>query len=216
MVSRFSRYTSWKTKPRLKRFRIVKYKQRSQILTRPNLAVLENVQIGGCTGLSFGWIRRTRAAPHETPAQRLGYLDTDQSWRVIDVFAKYFNEQWGPNYAARVTRTSLHGCGLSYQSGVTETNFLTYGTALPHIRANDGFHVLVLRFLELGPSHVCALYADTQGMRFFDPNSGEYYVGTNDQLEFFRALTEQYADYVAPNGVQASKTFSSVEVHHLG
>ncbi len=209
-------FTSWKTISDLKRFRIAKYKQRRQLKTRPLLATLPEVQIGGCTGLSFGWVQRYRKVPAEAAPKRVEYLNSDQGWRNIDYFAGFFNNLRGADYGERVDVVAPAAVGLRRRGTVQETNTATFGAALAHMYANTGFYIVIMCLRESPTNHLCALYAHPDGMVFFDPNSGEYRVPRGSMLAFFQALVRQYATYVSSTGVRNPLSFREIQFHHIG
>ncbi|WP_334189586.1 hypothetical protein [Noviherbaspirillum sp.] len=209
-------FTSWKTISDLKRFRVAKYKQRRQIKSRPLLATLPEVQIGGCTGLSFGWVQRYRKVPAEVAAKRIDYLNSDQGWRNIDYFAGFFNNLPAASYGERVDVVAPAAVGMRRRGTVTETNYATFGSALTHLYANPGFYIIIMNLKGMPTNHLCALYAHPDGMIFFDPNSGEYKVPRGRMLDFFLALVRQYATYVTSAGAKVPLSFREIQFHHLG
>ncbi|WP_041599063.1 YopT-type cysteine protease domain-containing protein [Hahella chejuensis] len=211
-------FTSWKTISALKQFRVAKFKQRRQIMTRPLLQQMKNIQVGGCTGLSFSWVQRHQRQRGETPANRIDYLNTDIAWKNTDYFAGYFNNTKHHSYADRIASVAPTSLGMRHGGVVIEKNYDTYGSALQHLSNNPGHHIvmMVLSGKGISTNHVCALYVDADGMKFFDPNSGEYRCTTGKRLDFFKQLTAQYHTYVSSGGVAIDITFKEVQFHHVG
>ena len=212
----FHRFTSWPTTPALKRYRVAKFKQRRQILSRRHLRTLEHVQIGGCTGLSFEWISRHRRRPGERPEARVEFLNSDAAWTVINMFANFFNSAGRDVRAERITRVAPNGCNMQCGSHVDEDDFDTFAATLRHFDAHPGYHIVEIRFNQLMPNHLCALHVGIGGMTFFEPNSGEYSVAVGDRKAFLLALSAQYATYVSPKGKSTELTFRDVSFYHVG
>ncbi len=209
-------FTSWKTIYALSRHRVAKYKQRRQLNTRPHLKVLENVQIGGCTGLSFTWVQRHQKNPGETPSQRIEYLNTDQAWTNIDYFAGFFNNIPAGSYAERIEVVAPASVGMQRRGSVSERDYESFATALEHIIANPGYHFVMMCLKEVPTNHICALWSGVNGVVFFDPNSGEYKVSKGKIQALLKALTAQYATYVSSTGVKTKLTFREIQFHHVG
>jgi hypothetical protein len=208
-------FVSWPTISALSKFRVAKYKQRKELKSRPLLEAMPNVQIGGCTGLSFGWTQRIQLNPSETASKRIAYMNTDQAWRNIDYFADVFNNLPARTYGQRVAEIAPHACGMKKGVSASEMDPTTYATAIQHIAAHPGYHMVIMALRGAGTNHVCAMRAGGD-INFFDPNSGEYKVSPKNLKAFFLALTAQYATYISARGVKLNITFSEVQFHHIG
>lgn len=212
----FRRVVSWKTSPALKCYRMAKYKQRRQIMTRSFMREFEYVQAGGCTGLAFFWVDRRRKHPAETAADRIASLNTKESWKGIDEFAYSFNKARGDFGVNRIMRVAPHGCGLQCGAWVEETDFVAFQSTLDHLAAWPGFHILEMRFNQAVAGHICAMQAGLDGLRFFDPNSGEYVAAPKSEAAFLRLLTAHYKTYVSSTGKTMPLTFLKLCFYHVG
>ncbi len=209
-------FTSWPTISALKKHRVAKYKQRRQIMTRPLLQAMPNIQIGGCTGLSFAWIQRHQKMPSETSSDRIKYLDTDQAWSNVDYFASVFNNLPAKDYATRIAEIAPHSCGMKKGSSVIEKDFSGFSTAIKHLNDNPGYHVVMMCLTPVKTNHVCGAWSGSGGIVFFDPNSGEYKVTKKQTQDLFKSLVLQYASYVSAKGIKTSIKFSEIQFHHIG
>jgi hypothetical protein len=208
-------FTSWKTSLSLRRFRVAKFKQRRQIQTR--FKHLENVQIGGCTGLSFGWLQHHMREPGHPPAGRIIALDSDRSWVQIDYFAEVFNGTAAPSYQARVDAIAPFalGQGSCVMQATNETGAM-FEDAIKHFDDNPGHHAIIMVLGKVDTNHVCAAHQGDTTLRFFDPNSGEYVVGNGQRRTFFQALAQQYGTYVSATGKRININVARWEFFALG
>ncbi len=211
-------FTSWKTTANLKQYRVAKFKQRRQIFSRPALRAMANIQIGGCTGLSFAWVQRHQKQRGEMPADRIAYLNTDEAWANTDYFAGFFNNTPHHTYADRVAYVAPSALGMRKGGTAIEKDYASFATALRHLDANPGHHIVLMDLNGKGVStnHFCSLYVDGGKMKFFDPNSGEYLCTSAQRLDFFKALTAQYLTYVSASGAAIAIKFKEVQFHHVG
>jgi len=207
-------FTSWKTIGALTQYRTTKFKQRRQIQTR--FGHLQNVQIGGCTGLSFGWVQRYCRYPAETGASRIAILNTDQYWSNIDYLASVFNSNHaGTTYTGRVSTVTQHALGKSVTGHATQISRTDFSTAIAHFDANPGAHVIVMSLGGVNTSHLCAAYQGAANLIFFDPNSGEYTVPNASRAAFLGSLHTQYGTYVSAAGTRIALTINSLLICHL-
>jgi len=209
-------FTSWKTIFALKRYRVAKFKQRRQIKTRAFLGTLQHVKIGGCTGLCFTWVARHRRWPGEQGGQRIDFMNTDQAWAEINLFAQFFNSAPAlGSHADRIARVAPRGCGMRRGPWIDEQDYRAFGTTLAHFATYRGYHIVEMAFNEDAPNHICALHTSIAGLRFFDPNSGEYAVPPGKEAAFLGALTQQYRGYVSPAGETLQLTFKHLYFYHI-
>ncbi len=208
-------FTSWPTPLSLKVFRVAKFKQRRQIKSRPHLATLQHIQIGGCTGLSCCWIEQRLWYPRVPASVRLARFNTDEAWSRINQLANRFNNS-GLLRAEQVNvvAPNIPGKGRGAEIQIDgDGDFRDLRRALD---AEPGYYLVELVFKGSRISHLCALYNGGTGLEFFDPNSGEYALPKVAVAAFFRNLRSHYANYVAPNGQSVAQEFQTVYLFPIG
>ena len=206
-------FTSWATIGALTKYRTTKFKQRRQVFTR--FKHLENVQIGGCTGLSFGWLQRYFKCPDETGSARIAILNTDQYWINIDYLASIFNSDLkDKKYLDRIKTVTLEALHKTVTAHVFQISKTDFSRAIDHFDSNPGAHMIVLK-LVASTDHLCAAFQTGTSLIFFDPNSGEYTVPNASRSNFFEALHTQYLTYVQGDGKRSAKTIQNFLICHV-
>lgn len=212
-------YVPWKTPIAMKINRVAKFKQRAQLTKNPYLADLPSVKKGACVGLTFAWLSRHIQQPAESPQKRTEFLSRDDTWCRVDVYCDSFNSTLILDKVKRIAQNAPNLCGLVKASSVQAEGAAGLATLVDHINATlPGYYVLEVTFdAPRGtPSHACGIYADNNGMSFFDPNSGEYRIRADGKLAFLKRLYDHYLNYVSGTGVKTRLAFDDLYLVQLG
>lgn len=202
-------FTSWATTRALTAYRTTKFKQRRQIMTR--FRHLPHVQVGGCTGLTFGWLQRHRRSPSEGGTARLAVLNTDQHWNHIDYLASVFNSRAaGKSYADRIATVAKHSLGMKAGEMCEHTSAKDFSAVIHHLDNHPGYHAALMVLGGANTNHICAAVQRSSDLVFFDPNSGEYTVKNEHREGFFTALYAQYRTYVSSTGARRNITIDKL------
>ena len=207
-----SKFTSWGLNWMISHARVAKYKQRRQIYTRGFDVDYPGLAIGACTALSTAWIKSHQANPGQAPSERLDSFNSDADYAVHNIVAGKFNgERGSSSQAERIAKFSVDAFGAKQQDVVdkthTQASLSEFSALLTFLDANPGYYMVMLEITNHGTSHVCAMYAGKNEMRFFDPNFGEFQRKNGDRGAFFVRLREQYEGYVLSDGTKKKLEF---------
>jgi len=177
-----------------------------------NAPLTDGKRGGICSGLSMIWAARRMMFHDETPDQRQSALVAGSGFRWggqsqdIHVASRgaggggTFEEQIANNYgeALRVYALRIRGGSLVQGTG---TSSEMADAVVSDVKAAGGYYLwlLVLDTPTGVAGHMCASYASkgTLGMNrhfyFFDPNMGEYRVGTGEAAALLTGVFDAYA-----------------------
>ena len=212
-------YIAWKTPLLMKIDRVAKFKQRSQLTQNPYLKGLPGVAGGACVGATFAWLNRHLQSPAESPRNRAAFLSLDDTWCRISVYCSAFNSTLILDHINRIKANLPNICGRQDSSSTVEYGEQGLSGLVTHINATQpGYYVWEFTFesTEKMSTHVCGLYADKNGMSFFDPNSGEYRIRPDKKLEFLQKLYKHYLNYVSGTGAKKALKMDELYLVQLG
>ena len=177
-----------------------------------NAPLTDGKRGGICTGLSMIWAARRMMFHDETPAERQAALVSGAGFRWggqsqdIHTVSRAsggsgsFEEQIQNNYgeALRVYALRIRGGSLVQGTG---TSAEMASAVVADVKAAGGYYLwlLVLDTPTGVAGHMCASYASkgTLGLNrhfyFFDPNMGEYRVGTGEAATLLAGVFDAYA-----------------------
>ncbi len=213
---------SWGLGWKLKWSRVAKYKQRRQLFSRVGMDKHTKLKAGACTALSTSWIMSHKCNPLQKPKDRVESFNSDVDFINHNITAEAFNsspgedideaDKWAKRikyFAVAVMKANEAEVGLRTKK--IPYPLLDFDQAIKFLDVKKGYFFLMMPITNNSTSHVCALYAGSEKMDFFDPNFGEFEIKKSDRQAFFFNLGKQYETFIHSKSVKASEGVKKVE-----